>query len=191
MFDTPESYIGKPLRELPDEIARQAWRDGERPTIKAMIALNKRCQRNHPLATYRAVPQREDSDRLLNFPGGGLQRRSQEGWIRALYRELQEELCDLRVTDAQLRAAPILAMQSIQSDRTKYQAKLLVVVGLLLPRKQFTVSRLEPTGDELTELVIGTICSAVFRLSQMQQTKPETAAVYRSAFSNLREHLTP
>ena len=176
------------LGDIPRPFALRARSQLWRPTIKALIASKKRCQKIHRIATYRTVTE-NPLHRHMNFPGGGIRRH--ETAVNGLQRELAEELPDGRFTDVQLKQAPILTCRLVPTSRRGYRAKLVVLVAVLVEEHQLSETHLQPNGSELTDLRIHSIVEASARLQQMEHTKDSLVMVYWHGFTGLRQVLQP
>lgn len=183
------SWIGCPLRKLPNEIIIQAQKDQQRPTIRA-FPFEPGHKTHQRVVSYLVAPNRlRDKNKSLQVfttVGGGVDKGFD--WISALERELSQELGVRCVTPSALNEATVLALETVPTTRAGLRGKLVVVVGL--PVNKMHLEAFRPTREEIIAPSIGTISETATRLRGCHHTSPEMAAVYRSALSTLRKCLS-
>lgn len=173
--------VGKSLGELPEMFGQDCAQQGLRLTVKVVFRCKKVGKRNL-IATYESG-RRENT---FNLAGGGCVRLPV---VKGLAREFDQETPELYYTMAQLKSALVLAHGVIPTARKGYRGKYLVLVQLLIKPAHFTEAHLQPDGDELKDLKMGTVADAGLRLRSCTATRPEAASLYREAWGKLRSQL--
>lgn len=186
-FESYQSFVGRPLVELPNELVRTAQRLRHRPTVKAVLFKGVNSKR-HPVATYRGALPWVKGARVFNLPGGGVDYR--RTWIAGLQQELKEELPQFEVRQKDLHDAIILSVRVLGTSRKGFRGKLAVLVGISVPNERFVETSLRPDGKELSDLVIhDSISKAALRLAELTDTKLDARAWYQDGLGNLRAML--
>lgn len=176
-----DSWIGYMLSELPNDIAREARAKQSRPTIRA-FPFEPAHKDHQKIVSFQVARLKNPHHKVFTTVGGEVEQS--DSWISALLRESSEELAVRCLTYDMLQHARILAMETVPTDRAKWQSKLVVVVAVPVPR--FHSGSFEPTGKEIKKPFIGTICETVIRLQKCVNTPQKMAELYRSALTEMR-----